>query len=167
MPPPVLIESPLPNKTYRGKVRDTYDLGERSADRRDGPHLRLRRRPADRHSGQGQGAQPDVGMVVRPHEGRRAEPLSSVWPTAARLTNCPSQLPPELIGRSSIVKKATPHRRRVHRARLPRGLRMGGVQAVRHRQRRADGEGAASKVSSCRSRCSRRRRRRTRATTSR
>ena len=29
MPPPVLIESPLPNKTYRGKVRDTYDLGER------------------------------------------------------------------------------------------------------------------------------------------
>jgi phosphoribosylaminoimidazole-succinocarboxamide synthase len=26
---PVLIESPLPNRTYRGKVRDTYDLGDR------------------------------------------------------------------------------------------------------------------------------------------
>jgi phosphoribosylaminoimidazole-succinocarboxamide synthase len=26
---PVLLESPLPNPTYRGKVRDTYDLGER------------------------------------------------------------------------------------------------------------------------------------------
>ena len=25
----VLIESPLPNRTYRGKVRDTYDLGDR------------------------------------------------------------------------------------------------------------------------------------------
>ena len=25
----VLIDSPLPNRTYRGKVRDTYDLGER------------------------------------------------------------------------------------------------------------------------------------------
>ena len=23
---PVLIDSPLPNRTYRGKVRDTYDL---------------------------------------------------------------------------------------------------------------------------------------------
>ncbi|MGH7623094.1 MAG: phosphoribosylaminoimidazolesuccinocarboxamide synthase, partial [Gemmatimonadaceae bacterium] len=26
---PVLIESPLPNRAYRGKVRDTYDLGDR------------------------------------------------------------------------------------------------------------------------------------------
>jgi phosphoribosylaminoimidazole-succinocarboxamide synthase len=26
---PVLLESPLPNPTHRGKVRDTYDLGER------------------------------------------------------------------------------------------------------------------------------------------
>jgi phosphoribosylaminoimidazole-succinocarboxamide synthase len=26
---PVLIDSPLPNRTYRGKVRDTYDLGDR------------------------------------------------------------------------------------------------------------------------------------------
>ncbi|HLB23042.1 MAG TPA: phosphoribosylaminoimidazolesuccinocarboxamide synthase, partial [Dehalococcoidia bacterium] len=25
----VLLESTLPNPTYRGKVRDTYDLGER------------------------------------------------------------------------------------------------------------------------------------------
>jgi hypothetical protein len=25
----VLIDSPLPNRTYRGKVRDTYDLGDR------------------------------------------------------------------------------------------------------------------------------------------
>src|SRR5689334_17558652 len=28
-PMTMLIESPLPNRTYRGKVRDTYDLGER------------------------------------------------------------------------------------------------------------------------------------------
>ena len=26
---PVLTESPIPNRTYRGKVRDTYDLGDR------------------------------------------------------------------------------------------------------------------------------------------
>src|SRR4051812_16693200 len=26
---PVLIDSPLPNRTYRGKVRDTYDVGDR------------------------------------------------------------------------------------------------------------------------------------------
>src|SRR6478672_1416174 len=25
----LLIDSPLPNRTYRGKVRDTYDLGDR------------------------------------------------------------------------------------------------------------------------------------------
>ncbi|HWC30047.1 MAG TPA: phosphoribosylaminoimidazolesuccinocarboxamide synthase, partial [Dehalococcoidia bacterium] len=25
---PVLIDSPLPNRTHRGKVRDTYDLGD-------------------------------------------------------------------------------------------------------------------------------------------
>ncbi len=24
----VLVDSPLPNRTYRGKVRDTYDLGD-------------------------------------------------------------------------------------------------------------------------------------------
>jgi phosphoribosylaminoimidazole-succinocarboxamide synthase len=27
--PDVLLESRLPNRTYRGKVRDTYDLGDR------------------------------------------------------------------------------------------------------------------------------------------
>ena len=26
---PVLTQSPIPDPTYRGKVRDTYDLGER------------------------------------------------------------------------------------------------------------------------------------------
>src|SRR6185503_8886343 len=28
-PMSLLLESPLPNRTYQGKVRDTYDLGER------------------------------------------------------------------------------------------------------------------------------------------
>src|SRR3972149_1421788 len=28
MTAPVLLDSPLPNRTHRGKVRDTYDLGD-------------------------------------------------------------------------------------------------------------------------------------------
>jgi phosphoribosylaminoimidazole-succinocarboxamide synthase len=103
---PVLLDTGLPNRTHRGKVRDTYDLG-------DGRLLIV---ATDRLSAF------DVILPTGiPNKGAVLSQLSAFWfdLTSAVVPNhlirladgtaadgLPFQLPPELIGRSTIVKKA-------------------------------------------------------------
>src|SRR5688572_16450380 len=105
-PNSVMLESPLPNRTHRGKVRDTYDLG-------DGRLLIV---ATDRLSAF------DVILPTGiPKKGAVLSQLSAFWfdltaPVVPnhliRLAdgsaddNLPFALPSELIGRSTIVKKA-------------------------------------------------------------
>jgi phosphoribosylaminoimidazole-succinocarboxamide synthase len=102
---PVMIDSPLPNRAYRGKVRDTYDLGER-----------LLIVATDRIS-----AYDAVLSTGIPDKGKVLSQMSAWWfdrtkdvvsnhfirladGTAA--DDLPFELPPELAGRSTIAKKA-------------------------------------------------------------
>ena len=102
---PVLIDSPLPNRTYRGKVRDTYDLGDRmlivATDRLSAYDAIL---PT---------GIPDKGKVLSQMSAWWFERTSQVVPnhfirladgTAA--DDLPFALPPELIGRTTIAHKA-------------------------------------------------------------
>jgi phosphoribosylaminoimidazole-succinocarboxamide synthase len=103
---PVLLESPLPKPTYRGKVRETYDLG-------DGRLLIV---ASDRISAFDvvlPTGIPDKGAVLTQMAAFWFDLTAAVVPnhfiriadgTAA--DNLPFELPPELRGRSSIVKKA-------------------------------------------------------------
>ncbi len=102
----VLIDTNLPHRTHRGKVRDTYDLG-------DGRLLIV---ATDRLSAF------DVILPTGiPNKGAVLSQLSAFWfdLTSAVVPNhlirladgtaaddLPFALPPELIGRSTIVKKA-------------------------------------------------------------
>jgi phosphoribosylaminoimidazole-succinocarboxamide synthase len=105
MSPPVLLETPLPDLAHRGKVRDIHDLGDR-----------LLIVATDRIS---------AFDVVLPNgiigKGAVLTQLSAFWfqKTASvvpnhliRLAdgtpedNLPFQVPPELVGRSTIVRKA-------------------------------------------------------------
>lgn len=101
----VLIDSPLPNRTYRGKVRDTYDLGDRmlivATDRLSAYDAIL---PT---------GIPDKGKVLSQMSAWWFERTSQVVPnhfirladgTAA--DELPFMLPPELIGRTTIARKA-------------------------------------------------------------
>ena len=101
----VLLESPLPNRTYRGKVRDTYDLGDRmlivATDRLSAFDLIL---PT---------GIPDKGNVLSQMSAWWFERTAGVVPnhfirladgTAA--DDLPFALPPELIGRTTIARKA-------------------------------------------------------------
>ena len=101
----LLIESPLPNRTHRGKVRDTYDLGERllivATDRISAFDAVL---PT---------AIPDKGKVLTQMSGWWFERTSAVVPnhfirladgTAA--DELPFELPPDLLGRTTIARKA-------------------------------------------------------------
>ncbi len=101
----VLIDSPLPNRTYRGKVRDTYDLGDRllivATDRISAFDVIL---PT---------GIPDKGKVLTQMSAWWFQRTSQVVPNHfLRLTDgtaadeLPFALPPELIGRSTIVRKA-------------------------------------------------------------
>jgi len=102
---PILMESPLPNRTYRGKVRDTYDLGDRllivATDRLSAFDVVL---PT---------AIPEKGKVLSQMSAWWFERTAQVLPnhfirladgTAA--DDLPFALPPELIGRSTIARKA-------------------------------------------------------------
>ena len=102
---PVVIDSPLPNRTYRGKVRDTYDLGDRllivATDRISAFDAVL---PT---------GIPDKGKVLSQMSAWWFERTRDVVPnhfirladgTAA--DGLPFALPPELVGRTTIVKKA-------------------------------------------------------------
>jgi len=101
----VLIDSPLPSRTYRGKVRDTYDLGDRllivATDRISAFDVVL---PT---------GIPDKGKVLSQMSAWWFERTRDVVPnhfirladgTAA--DELPFELPRELIGRATIAKKA-------------------------------------------------------------
>ncbi|MDP9238388.1 MAG: phosphoribosylaminoimidazolesuccinocarboxamide synthase [Chloroflexota bacterium] len=101
----VLIESPLPNRTYRAKVRDTYDLGERllivATDRISAYDLVL---PT---------GIPDKGKVLSQMSAWWFERTKNVVPNhfirvadGTPADDLPFALPPELIGRSTIARKA-------------------------------------------------------------
>jgi phosphoribosylaminoimidazole-succinocarboxamide synthase len=106
MTAPVLLHSPLPDPTHRGKVRETYDLG-------DG---RLIIVATDRISAYDvvlPNGIPDKGAVLTQMAAFWFDLTSAVVPnhfirvadgTAA--DELPFELPPALRGRSSIVKKA-------------------------------------------------------------
>jgi len=102
---PVLIDSPLPNRTYRGKVRDTYDLGDR-----------LLIVATDRIS-----AFDSILPTGIPDKGKVLSQMSAWWfqRSAGVVPNhfirladgtaadrLPFDLPPDLIGRSTIARKA-------------------------------------------------------------
>ncbi|TAK57446.1 MAG: phosphoribosylaminoimidazolesuccinocarboxamide synthase [Dehalococcoidia bacterium] len=102
---PVLMDSPLPNRTYRGKVRDTYDLGDRllivATDRISAFDAIL---PT---------GIPDKGKVLSQMSAWWFERSANVVPnhfirladgTAA--DELPFELPRDLIGRSTIARKA-------------------------------------------------------------
>ena len=101
----VLIDSPLPNRTYRGKVRDTYDLGDRmlivATDRLSAFDVIL---PT---------GIPDKGKVLSQMSAWWFERTSQVVPNHfIRLADgtaddeLPFALPPELVGRTTIARKA-------------------------------------------------------------
>ena len=102
---PVLIDSPLPNRTYRGKVRDTYDLGDRllivATDRISAFDFIL---PT---------GIPDKGKVLSQMSAWWFERSAQVVPNhfirladGTPADDLPFALPPELIGRSTIGRKA-------------------------------------------------------------
>jgi phosphoribosylaminoimidazole-succinocarboxamide synthase len=99
------MESPLPQRTYRGKVRDTYDLGDRllivATDRISAFDLVM------------PNAVPGKGKILSQMAAWWFERTRDVVPnhfirladgTAA--DDLPFALPPELVGRSTIARKA-------------------------------------------------------------
>jgi phosphoribosylaminoimidazole-succinocarboxamide synthase len=102
---PVLIETHLPNLYARGKVRDTYDLGDRllmvATDRISAFDVVL------------PNGIPDKGAVLTQLSAFWFEQTASVVPSHfIRLADgtpadgLPFELPPEFVGRSMIVRKA-------------------------------------------------------------
>lgn len=105
MSSPVLLETQLPNLYARGKVRDTYDLGERllmvATDRISAFDVVL------------PNGIPDKGAVLTQLSAFWFAQTASVVPNhCIRLADgtpaddLPFELPPEFIGRSMIVRKA-------------------------------------------------------------
>jgi phosphoribosylaminoimidazole-succinocarboxamide synthase len=102
----VLLDSPLPNRTHRGKVRDTYDLG-------DGRLLIV---ATDRLSAFDvvlPDGIPDKGAVLTQMAAYWFQLTDGVVPNhfirladGSQADELPFTLPPELLGRSTIVKKA-------------------------------------------------------------
>ena len=102
---PVLMDSPLPNRTYRGKVRDTYDLGERM--------LIVATDRISAYDGVLPTGIPDKGKVLSQMSAWWFDRTKDVVPnhflrladgTAA--DELPFDLPPELVGRTTIARKA-------------------------------------------------------------
>lgn len=102
---PVLLRSPLPNPWHQGKVRETYDLGDRllivATDRVSAFDLVLPE------------GIPDKGRVLTQLSAFWFERIDAVVPahfirlaTGAPDDDLPFALPPELAGRSMIVHKA-------------------------------------------------------------
>jgi phosphoribosylaminoimidazole-succinocarboxamide synthase len=102
----VLIDSPLPNRSHRGKVRDTYDLG-------DG---RLMIVATDRISAFDvvlPTGIPDKGAVLTQMSAFWFKLTDAVVPNhflrladGSEADDLPFRLPSELLGRTTIVKKA-------------------------------------------------------------
>ena len=106
MTAPVLLDSPLPNRTHRGKVRDTYDLG-------DGRLLIV---ATDRISAFDvvlPNGIPEKGAVLTQMSAFWFQMTQDVVPNhflrladGSEADDLPFELPPELLGRSMIVRKA-------------------------------------------------------------
>ncbi len=105
MTSPVMLESPLSGRWHRGKVRDTYDLGDRllivATDRISAFDVVLPE------------GIPDKGAVLTQLSAYWFEKVSGVVPVhflrladGSSADNLPFALPRELAGRSMIVKKA-------------------------------------------------------------
>jgi phosphoribosylaminoimidazole-succinocarboxamide synthase len=101
----VLLETHLPAPRYQGKVRDTYDLGDRllivATDRVSAFDVVMSR------------GIPDKGAVLTQLSAFWFEKIDTVVPThfirladGTAADELPFPLPPELIGRSTIVQKA-------------------------------------------------------------
>jgi phosphoribosylaminoimidazole-succinocarboxamide synthase len=101
----VLLQSPLPKPTYKGKVRETYDLGERllivATDRISAFDVVL---PT---------GIPDKGNVLTQMSAWWFERTSKVVPShfirladGSAADDLPFELPQDLIGRSTIARKA-------------------------------------------------------------
>lgn len=101
----VLLQSPLPNPWHRGKVRDTYDLGDRllivATDRISAFDVVL------------PNGIPDKGVVLTQLSAFWFEKIEPVVPThfirladGSAADGLPFTLPPELVGRAMIVRKA-------------------------------------------------------------
>jgi phosphoribosylaminoimidazole-succinocarboxamide synthase len=106
MTAPVLIDTPIPNRTHRGKVRDTYDLG-------DGRLLIV---ATDRISAFDvvlPNGIPDKGAVLTQMAAYWFQLTDAVVPNhfirladGSEADELPFEMPRELLGRSTIVKKA-------------------------------------------------------------
>jgi phosphoribosylaminoimidazole-succinocarboxamide synthase len=102
----VLLDTPLPNRTHRGKVRDTYDLG-------DGRLLIV---ATDRISAFDvvlPDGIPDKGAVLTQMAAFWFQLTAGVVPNhflrladGSEADDLPFEMPHELLGRSTIVKKA-------------------------------------------------------------
>ena len=101
----VLLDTPLPNLSHRGKVRDLYDLGDRllivATDRVSAFDVVLPNGIAGK------------GAVLTQLSAFWFERTASVVPNhflrladGSQADELPFELPPELIGRSTIVRKA-------------------------------------------------------------
>ena len=101
----LLLESPLPNRTYQGKVRDTYDLGERllivATDRISAFDVVL---PT---------GIPEKGKVLSQMSAWWFERTKDVVPNhfirladGSAADDLPFPLPADLVGRSTIARKA-------------------------------------------------------------
>jgi phosphoribosylaminoimidazole-succinocarboxamide synthase len=101
----VLLDTPLPNLSHRGKVRDLYDLGDRllivATDRISAFDVVL------------PNGVPGKGAVLTQLSAFWFERTASVVPNhflrladGSQADELPFELPPELIGRSTIVRKA-------------------------------------------------------------
>ena len=105
-PNSVMLESPLPNRTHRGKVRDTYDLG-------DGRLLIVATDRISAFDAILPNGIPDKGAILTQMAAFWFELTDAVVPNhLIRLAdgtdadNLPFELPRELLGRSTIVRKA-------------------------------------------------------------
>ncbi|MBF6600000.1 MAG: phosphoribosylaminoimidazolesuccinocarboxamide synthase [Dehalococcoidia bacterium] len=106
MTPSVLIDSPLPNRTYRGKVRDTYDLG-------DGRMLIVAMDRISAFDVVLPTGIPDKGKVLSQMSAWWFEHTEDVVPNhfiriadGTPADDLPFALPRELAGRSTTAKKA-------------------------------------------------------------
>ncbi len=102
----VLLESPLPNRTYSGKVRDTYDLG-------DGRLLIVATDRISAYDAVMPNGIPDKGAILSQLSAFWFQLTDAVVPNhfirladGSEADELPFDLPPELLGRSTIVKKA-------------------------------------------------------------
>jgi phosphoribosylaminoimidazole-succinocarboxamide synthase len=121
---PVLTNPPLPNPTYRGKVRETYDLGERllivATDRISAFDVVL---PT---------GIPEKGKILSQMAAWWFERTSDVVPNhfirladGTPADDLPFELPRELVGRTTVAKKA----RRVDVECIVRGYLAGSAWA--------------------------------------